>query len=272
MRTLNMLNAPDGLKNWEKRFPGFVSLNKSYTNLVKYDIGKALEDGTIQQYEGVYTVKGVGKDRDFRRALSDFALANLVNAKGLVQVGDILIHISDVAVSRTHLRYEQELLRGSGPHVVSRAVDNLPTSVNIKTPSGARRATVDDYWDIPYNSTGLVERRFRGNTWAKNYPFPQQYWSTGVEVRHQRSNWWGWGAHPSDGMSVSGSATLNGNPISPWYEENHSETIRWRYQESWTSGSVGTVTMNATFRGVCNGNGGSIGKNRTQLISFSTNI
>lgn len=90
-----------------------------------------------------------------------------------------------------HIKNTDELYKG-GSSVAVRNVKRVMSTQAERSRPGARVAGNYDYYDyIEYNFDGR-RHRFVANHWAINYPFPQQYWSTGLRVEHQRRGSFGW--------------------------------------------------------------------------------
>jgi hypothetical protein len=264
MKTLTDLNDRGRSEAWEKKYSGYKSMRAAYNELIKYDIGKALTDGSISAYEGSYSVT-VEKDgqKSYDRAIVDQALATIVNSQGITQVGDSLYRINERWVVALPVQYKSEISNEQPVHGVQRAVVHKVLSVS-QSPN-ARLLSDHDQNYIEYHPDGLKLRRFRTLGWSTNYWVSQQYWSAGYRVWHQRNNWYGWGGEPADYIRVWAKVTINGQlryypggvvPSQGSDQGYGVEEIQFRYSEGWTSASVGRCGVEFSWNGTGNGDNG----------------
>lgn len=261
MKTLNELNERGRLDVWEKKHPGYKSMRTAYSELIKYDLGKALTDGTIAAYEGSYQV-AIEQDgqKSYDRAIIDQTLATIVNVRGITEIGDSLYRIDEDWVVAVPLQYKSEINSKQSAHAVRRAVVHKSLST-VQSPN-ARLFSDHDQNYIEYHPSGLKLRRFRTLGWSTNYWIPQQYWSAGYRVWHQRNDWYGWGGESADYIKVTAKVTINGQlryypggvvPSQGTSEGAGLQEAEYRYSEGWTSASVGLCRVEFTWSGTGNG-------------------
>jgi hypothetical protein len=251
------LSRTEKIHDFLTKYPEFTSMYSSYNQLVNNDIGKSLESGTISDYEGSYRII-VGSDglKEYTRAIVDQSLSAIVNQRGLVQIGDTLYKFSEEKTLKVHIRYKQDLFSSSSGNVISK--DVLHRSITINTQKNAKILSDHNFADVEYQpSGGASKRRYRIMGWSTNYWFPSNYWSTGVNIKHQRQNWWGWGAENAQSIALSGYFTVNGYPRSyagqsstfNFTAYNTNET-QYRYSEDWTTSNMGTVYFTFSWTGI----------------------
>jgi hypothetical protein len=258
---LNSFRGVNKMETWEKRFPNFKSMRKAYDELVTYDIGKALTDGSINSYKGVYRiVEESDGDKSYERAIFDQGLSTVLNTQGVFQIGDSLYRISEQRTIVVPISYQAEVNDENPTHGLVRAVTHRYNSKNARL-----RSDHDDY-NVQYSPAGLALRRFRGIGVSTNYAFSwDQHWEAGYKVWHQRHNWWGWGSEYADYIYLSCKVTVNGQLR---YDVNGTPSQGaagaaglyengFTWSEGWTSASVGTVQVeynwHATGNGIVNG-------------------
>lgn len=277
--TLMSLRSFDKMVAWEEKFPTFRSLRKAYDELVKYDIGKALTDGSIDSFKDVYRVITENNgEKSYERAIVDLSLSTVLNAQGVFQIGDSLYRISEEKTIALPLRYETEINDELPAHGVVRPVIHRYTTA--KSPN-ARPA--GNHYDvtIEYHPDGLTLRRFRGVGVSTNYAFSSdQRWEAGYKVWHQRNNWWGWGSQTADYITLTCKVTVNGllryDALGVASQGTAGATNiyenEYKWFEGWTSATVGTVRVEYSWSGTGNGSNGGSPIYKGELNSWQENI
>ncbi len=256
---LDGLRGIDKMEALEKQYSDFKSMRKSYDELVRYDVGKALTDGSINSFKGVYRiVKEADGENSYERAIFDQSLSTVLNARGVFQIGDSLYRISEQKTVVVPVRYQTELYSEQPAHGVVRAVTHRYVSQN----ANARLRSDHDDVTIEYHPDGLTVRRFRGIGVSTNYAFSaDQHWEAGYKVWHQRHNWWGWGSEFADYIYLNCKVTVNGQlRYSPAGFPSQGAAGRadlyeneFKFTEGWTSATVGLVRVEYDWTGTGNG-------------------
>lgn len=187
------------MKNWES-VVGFKSLNETFKEFLNTD-----SKGVItEEYDDVViiVIDDKGK-KGFDRALSMPALATLVNQNGLVQVADKVLKFSDIEVKITDVKYKDELaLDFKGSHVVVNKVIQVEKELKTEKSSKVADYTYEVYnwWHYPGVPSSASDRRIRTRLLATLYNNGQNYiWDVGVQLLHERCDFWGWAACNIDG-------------------------------------------------------------------------
>jgi len=272
--TLTSLRTLENMVALEEQYPAFKSMRKVYDELVRYDIGKALVDGSINSFKGVYRiVKESDGQNSYERAIFDQSLSTVLNAQGVFQIGDSLYRISEEKTIALPVRYETEINDELPVHGVVRNV--IHRYAATKSPN-ARPAGSHYDITIEYHPDGLTLRRWRGVGVSTNYAFSSdQRWEAGYKVWHQRNNWWGWGSEPADYLYLSCTVKVNGQlrydglgrPSQGAAGAAGIYENEFKYYEGWTSASVGLVRVDYSWTGTGNGtnSGAQIIRGATQF-------
>lgn len=194
-KVTKQLITDNDVANWSKQFTGFISLKNHYDELVRNDIGSAIQTGKLKNYEFAYVVvKDKDGANDYVCAVRDISLATVLNKDGLVQIGDVVYKVNDTQIMKASPAFKDDLLkRNVSTNVQTQDVLTLST-LGKQSVNGRVSGEVDNYDDIYYTPwSGASERRFSVNWWAKQYCW-LGYTSMGMDVSHKRKNWWGWGS------------------------------------------------------------------------------
>lgn len=229
-------------KGYDVKVEGFKSVQEKYEELKKYDIGKAIKDGTIDKYSNILKItmdKNGIKDYDI--AIQNHLLSAVLNEDGLVQVGDKVIKMDGDTSKRVSEKYISDLFLPSSVNVEVFPYEN---KLNVKN---SKNSKVNGNWDtteyIPYDNLIGEHKRFR--TVAEIY---QTIWSSTIylefNVTHKRDTWYGWAYDETSGWQfwASGLAyfqTPFGNYGSQWGTEyqgttgsNSTDAVWWSRQQS----------------------------------------
>jgi hypothetical protein len=278
--TLTSLRTLENMMVWEAKYPDFKSMRKAYDELVRYDIGKALTDGSIDSFKGVYRiVKESNGDKSYERAIFDQSLSTVLNAQGVFQIGDSLYRVSEQKTIALPIQYEAELSNELPAHGVVRTV--IHRYATSSSPN-ARPAGSHDDVNIEYHPDGLTVRRFRGVGVSTNYAFSSdQHWEAGYKVWHQRNNWWGWGGEYADYIFLHCKVTVNGQlrysagGIYPSEGSAGASDLienEFKFTEGWTSATVGLVRVEYDWIGTGNGTQGGAKPVINRANSWQENI
>lgn len=196
---------------WEQQ-AGFTSLDEAY----KEFLSKNYEGLIPKEYDDVAKII-IDNDggKSYEMGLTMPSLSVLVNRDGLVQVGEEVMKFSDENLKITDVKYIQELETNvKSSHVKVNKV--IQGEIMLKNAKGER---IKDYtwetynwWHYPKPS-GYADRRFQSRIYAKTVNAGQYYiWDVGVEIVHQRNDFWGWASCDIDGWRWgSGYVTLQPN-------------------------------------------------------------
>lgn len=256
-QVLGQLGSTEKIQEFSKRYPAFKSMNQTYSDMIREDLGKLIETGGISKYEGAYRVMiGYDGEKSYDRAIMDQAVAAVVNQAGVVQIGDSLYKFSEAKSLRMHARHISEAFNTTNPNVASK--DVLHRTVKVLPQKNARTESDHNYPHVEYDpGPSYAKRRFCVMGWSTNYWFPSNYWSTGVRVNHQRKNWIGWSSYDAKSIVLSGYFTVDGFPRSYAGQSSNfnfggwpTSELQYRYSEDWTTSNMGTVFFTFTWSGV----------------------
>ena len=188
-------SQPDGVNpTYSADIKGFKSMQEKYDELMKYDIGEAIKDGTIENYKDVLEITTDEKGRkDFKIAVRNHLLASIISEKGLIQIGNDVYKIKNGNAYRTDEKNIQELY---SLEKKSDKVSVVAFEVTSKSNKSAKvNGNIGEEKSKPYIAFGgAATRRFctridiyRGGI------FNSDTWYGEFSVRHQRDNWYGWG-------------------------------------------------------------------------------
>jgi len=237
---------------------GFTSLNKAYQAFLSKN-----HEGLIPaEYADVAKIF-IDNDgrKSYERALKMSSLSALVNRDGLVQIGEKVMKFSDENVKITEAKYIRELETDiQSSHV---KVNNVIQSKIIsKIEKGARVTDFDvdwqktwevyDWWHYPKPSG--ADRRFQSRRYARTYNQGQYYlWGVGVEICHQRDDFWGWTSCNIDGWKwPSGYVTFESNGHAGSVAQSQiqpSRSTSW-YGGSSPAGKGGDANYNINIEGI----------------------
>lgn len=212
-------SQPDGMNpTYNVNIKGFKSMQEKYDELVKYGIGEAMKDGSIENYKDVVAITTDEKGRkEFNIAVGNHLLASIISEKGLYQMGNDVYKIKDGKAYKTTEDNIQELSS------VGIKESNKISVVEFRVTSKSNKsAKVNQYVDEqhivgPYTAfpganprrfcTRIIIERVNGTSYAE------------FSVTHQRDNWNGWGelaTGPWISYNAGGtySFTSSGNTIS----------------------------------------------------------
>ncbi|GAB3911518.1 hypothetical protein GCM10028803_53160 [Larkinella knui] len=250
------LNSTTDLLSWEKQFAGYKSMRRAFKELNEEEL--ATDPKKFNEAQKIAKRITEEDGVSFERTIVDATLATLVSSQGLLQIGDSLHLIGDQQVLSTLAVNEKELVKPSSALVKISPVVHKKTK--ITTDKGGRiRATtgdVDDKYDIYYNADGR-QHRYRSNGWAIVYYFTGGYWSTGVNIQHQRKQTFGWGSSNAFDWTSSGfwkvyvdspRSIIQDVTISPPLFSDIDEYQPYRYSES----PVTSMVVNRYVNGQCN--------------------
>lgn len=187
-------SQPDGMNpTYSADIKGFKSMQEKYDELMKYDIGKAIKDGTIENYKDVLEITTDEKGRkDFKIAIRNHLLASIVSEKGLIQIGNDVYKIKNGNAYKTDEKNIQEL---SSIEKKSDKISVVAFGVTSKSNKSAKvNGEIGEDRSIPYTAfAGAATRRF-----CTRIDIYKGFWSPSTvygefSVRHQRDNWYGWG-------------------------------------------------------------------------------
>ena len=178
---------------WESQFRGYVSMRRSYAEVSKKFVDKDFDVKELLPYQNVVMGRETSDGTSYERVLCDDLLATVVSKDGVLQIGDSLYLPLDNQLRVVHIKNGSDIHKATGS-VAVREVKRVVSNQVQSSKAGARMAgNTDNYYYDEYTVDGR-RHRFVANHWAKNYPFPEQYWSTGLRVEHQKRQWWGgWG-------------------------------------------------------------------------------
>jgi hypothetical protein len=166
-------------------------MRRAYREVISRFSDKDFDQEELRSYQNVVMSREAQGGTSYERVLCDDLLATVVSKTGIVQIGDSLYQPLADQLRVVHLKNADDLYKGRG-NVIIRNVQRVKSIENQRTSAGARVAgNTDNYYYYEYTFDGR-RHRFVANHWAMNYPFPQQYWSTGLRVEHQRKQTFGW--------------------------------------------------------------------------------
>ena len=83
-------------KSYNVNVKGFKSMQEKYDELISYGIGKAIKDGSIENYNDVLEITTDEKGRkDFKIAVRNHLLSSIISEKGLIQIGSDVYKIEN---------------------------------------------------------------------------------------------------------------------------------------------------------------------------------
>lgn len=257
--TLGKLNTKEEISRWQGRFNGFKSLRSHYEELVAGDICVAIKEGTLEKYKYAFSVhKDENGIDSYDCSVTDTPLASVLNKDGLVQIGDYVYRVTDERMLRVKFDKKSDLFHTVLPNTVeSQIVEHKPIQLkNLKN----GRMSLDVYPDpVTYTPfPGASERRFVPNYWAINYCW-LGYASTGLEVKHQRRNWWGWGQFDAGYWFGIAEGNLEGQSINyntTVIPADNSLKLRWKRPSGTCSSNPPVSIVFTTLRIDVTGNDG----------------
>ena len=212
-------SSPKGAKTWED-VSGFTSLGEAYSKYVIENAEKAIGEVNKDYDDAVFILTDNEGKKSYERTVTMPSLVALINQKGIVQIGDKILKISDEEVRITTLSFKSELeLVSPSNHVkinkVTHGKLNEKSAKGAKVNSEYNRHSSKEYSGIG----GFSKRRVLYHKFATLYNIGYTFlWSIGCHMIHQRSNWNGWGNENVDNWSFdAGYAYINPNfPLAPY--------------------------------------------------------
>lgn len=221
-------------KSYDVNIEGFKSMQEKYDELIKYDIGKAITDGTIENYKDVLDISIDDKGRkDYEIAVKNHLLASVLNENGLVQVGDKVIKMDGKTSKRVQEQNISDLFLPSAPNMEVIPSGNKINSDKFKNAKVAGQVDTERI-ETYYNYPGGECKRFR--TYIGIY---ETFWSSNIYlefyVTHKRDVWWGWDYDKTSGWKfwASGMAFYT-------YQLGPNSGEAWGVEYQGTSGSGST--------------------------------
>jgi hypothetical protein len=255
------------MQKWEQN-GGFTSMNEAYREFNKQNVegSKGTERVIDKEYDDVVVVTkdNLGK-KNYKMALPVPALAALVNEDGLVQIDDKVFKFSDETVKIAEAQYREELeLNSTNSHVIINRVNKH--LVNTKSDKSAK--VLADWNSDTYVSysvpSGFSARRFRVRKMFYDYNMGYSIsqgsfmylFVSGVEVEHQRDDWWGWASCDIDGwvwgsgmagLYTYGSSSISNLQYATPTSWNSSNGIQCQNSNTIFLGTIGFFNSNVAW-------------------------
>jgi hypothetical protein len=169
-------------------------MKKKYDELLKHDIGVAIKDGSLKDYQYSYQITtNEDGSKEFDIAIRNKAIATLLNHKGIIQIGDSVYRLNDKEITQVQERSINELfIRNSGSVKIT-PIKKFAISNKANKSAKQMASSFDEIINLQEYTPpgeGFSPRRFKTAVsmsllWGKA---TGNYWTT-----HKRLNWYGWG-------------------------------------------------------------------------------
>jgi hypothetical protein len=236
-KQVDALKTPESIVAFNNKFEGFTSMKESYDELLKHDIGNAIKDGSLKNYEYSYEVStNSDGSKEYDIAVKDNVISILLNNKGLVQMGDLIYRINDKEIIEVPEKNLNELFVQNSKNVKITIVKRIPFTDKANKSARLLGDTFGDYLDYQeYTPSGQQPRRFRTYGYLSLYG---GYARCTFYVTHKRLNWYGWGnANANEWIfQVEGSiyaSNIYGGQYGPGL-----------FYTGWTGNDTGDITYN----------------------------
>ena len=188
-------STQEGAKTWED-LAGFTSLDEAYRDYVSKNAEKVIGEVSKEYDDAVFVLTDNEGKKSYERAVTMSALVALINQKGIVQIADKVLKISDADVRIVEVNFKSELeLDSPSSHVKINKVTH--GDFKGKSNKGAKvNSEYNRYDSKPYagGSTGFSPRRLENHKYATLYNVGYTFlWNIGCHIRNDRDNWNGWG-------------------------------------------------------------------------------
>ena len=214
------------IKKWEMN-PGFTSTHEAYEEFYSHNVeGVRGTKLTIdKEYDDVVINKKDKQGKDnYKITIPYPALSCLTNKDGVIQIGDQVIKITDEESRIADVKYVNELEK----NVLSNHISIHKINQHLKPQSVKNGKVLDDWSETTHHDYslggGFAARRFEITKkfvdiflgWNGSFDEPKYnfIYFSGLNVEHQRDNWYGWGSIWIEGWSWgSGYANLTKSPV-----------------------------------------------------------
>jgi hypothetical protein len=200
-KQVEALKTPESIVAFDNKFKGFTSMNEKYDELLKHDIGVAINDGTLKDYEYSYliTINPDGS-KEYDIAMRNKAIAAILNYKGILQIGDMAYRLNDKEIAEVPEDKVGELLVKNSAVVKKTPIKRFTISDKSSKSAKQMASSFDEIVDIQPYSWGSDNLRFKTNVtmsllWGKAMG---NYW-----VTHKKSTWYGWTGASIDGWTFN---------------------------------------------------------------------
>jgi hypothetical protein len=189
-KQVEALKTPESIVAFDNKFKGFTSMNEKYDELLKHDIGVAINDGTLKDYEYSYLVT-INQDgsKEYDIAMRNKAIAAILNHKGILQIGDMAYRLNDKEIAEVPEEKVGELLVKNSGLVKKTPIQRFAISEKSSKSAKQMAPNFDEIVDIQEYNYGNDRLRFKTNVtmsllWGSAMG---NYW-----VTHKKSTWYGW--------------------------------------------------------------------------------
>jgi hypothetical protein len=230
-KEVNALKTPESLVAFDNKFKGFTSMNEKYHELLKHDIGVAINDGTLKDYEYSYqiTINSDGS-KEYDIAMRNKAIAAILNHKGILQIGDMVYRLNDKEIVEVPEDKVGELLVKNSAVVKKTLIKRFKILDKSSKSAKQMASSFDEIIDIQAYSYGSDNLRFKTNVtmsllWGNAMG---NYW-----VTHKKSTIYGWTGANIDGWDFNTNGYIAVYSTSYGYNNGYPNwtiptSVRWR--------------------------------------------
>jgi hypothetical protein len=233
-KQVDALKTPESIVAFDNKFEGFTSMKEKYNELLKHDIGNAIKDGSLKDYEYSYEVStNSDGSKEYDIAMKDNVISALLSNRGLVQMGSVVYKINDKEITEVPEENLNELFVQNSK--VSKIVEVKRFSLTDKSNKSAKilGSSFDGELNVQeYTPSGFAARRFRTygslSIWGG-----RARWT--FYVTHKRNNWYGWGNANTNEWIFN----VNGNVLATSIYGNQYPGL---FSSAWTGNDTGDIT------------------------------
>ena len=243
-RQVDALKTPESIVTFDNKFKGFTSMNEKYDELLKHDIGVAINDGSLKDYEFSYQVTtNQDGSKEYDIAMRNKAIAAILNHKGILQIGDMAYRLNDKEIAEVPEDKVGELLIKNSAVIKITPIKRLTISNKSNKSAKQMAPSFDEIVDIQAYSWGSDNLRFKTNVtmsllWGKAMG---NYW-----VTHKKSTWYGWTGANIDGWTFNTNGYIGVYSTSYGYNNGYPN---WTIPTSvsWGGNSINDLTHYFSF-------------------------